>query len=130
MKKQILYIDGDIASYILVSEILSDYNVEITHCRNGLNAIKLFRLYPLFDLVITEMRLPRADGFTILNEIHQIKPDIPVIAQTASVWGNMEKQCLEAGFNEFIPKPIDIGYFVSVVKMCIHKKILKESGCV
>jgi hypothetical protein len=130
MKKQILYIDNDITSYILVSEILSEHNVEITHCRDGLNAIKLFRLYPLFDLVITEMRLPLADGFTILNEIRQIKPDVPIIAQTASVLDNMEKKCLKAGFNEFIFKPIDIDYFVSVVKICIHKKILKESGCV
>jgi len=81
-------------------------------------------------LVITETRLPHADGFTILNEIREIKPDIPIIAQTASVLDNMEKKCLEAGFNEIIFKPIDIGYFVSVVKMCIHKKILKESGYV
>lgn len=31
MKKQILYIDNDIASYILVSAILNDPNIEITH---------------------------------------------------------------------------------------------------
>ncbi|HAM97732.1 MAG TPA: hypothetical protein DCQ26_03905 [Marinilabiliales bacterium] len=117
MKRQILYIDNDITSFILVSEILSEHNVEITHCRNGENAIKLFKLYPLFDLVITETKLPHADGFTILNAIRQIKPDIPIIAQTASVLDNMEKKCLEAGFNEFIFKLIDIDYFVSVVIM-------------
>lgn len=62
MKKQILYIDNDIASYILVSQILNDCNIEITYCRDGLSAIKLFRLYPLFDLIITEIKLPRVSG--------------------------------------------------------------------
>ena len=75
----------------------------------------VFRKYPTFDLVITETRLPRASGFTILNEIRRIKLYIPIIAQTASVLDNMEKRCLEAGFNEFVVKPFDLSLFVSIV---------------
>jgi two-component system, cell cycle response regulator DivK len=115
MEKQILYIDSDMASYILISEILRNSNVKITHCKCGTSAILLFRKYPSFDLVITETRLPRASGFTVLNEIRRIKPDIPIIAQTASVLDNMEKRCLEAGFNEFVAKPFEIEYFVRMV---------------
>jgi CheY-like chemotaxis protein len=111
MKKQILYIDSDIASYILISAILYDPNVEITHCRDGLIAIKSFKQYPLFDLIITEIKVPVVNGFTILHEIRMFKPDIPIIAQTASVLDNMKERCLEAGFNEFVAKPIEITQF-------------------
>lgn len=115
MKKQILYIDSDVASYILVSAILNDPNIEITHCRDGLTAIKAFKQYPLFDLIITEIKVPIVNGFTILHEIRGIKPGISIIAQTASVLDNMKERCLEAGFNEFVAKPIKIDYFVRMV---------------
>lgn len=120
MKKQILYIDNDIASYILVSEILKDCNVKITHCKCGTSAILLFQKYPSFDLVITEIRLPKAGGFNVLNAIRSVKPNIPVIVQTASVLGNMKKRCLEAGFNEFVSKPFDLSQFVSMVNKYIQ----------
>jgi two-component system, cell cycle response regulator DivK len=120
MEKQILYIDSDMASYILISEILRNCNVKITHCKCGTSAILLFRKYPSFDLVITETRLPRASGFTVLNEIRRIKPDIPIIAQTASVLDNMEKRCLDAGFNEFVAKPFDLKEFIITTKKYIQ----------
>ncbi len=122
MDKQILYIDSDIASYILISEILRNCNVKITHCKCGTSAILLFKKYPSFDLIITEIRLPKANGFTVLNEIRRIKPDIPIIAQTASVLDNMEKRCLEAGFNEFVAKPFDLNEFTITTKKYIQKE--------
>ncbi|NJO91496.1 MAG: response regulator [Chloroflexia bacterium] len=85
MKKQILYIDSDMASYILISEILRNCNVKITHCKCGTSAILLFKKYPSFDLVITEIKLPKANGFAILKAIRRVNPNIPVFAQTASV---------------------------------------------
>lgn len=120
MKNQILYIDNDMASYILVSEILRNCNVKITHCKCGTSAILLFKKYPSFDLIITEIRLPKANGFTVLNEIRRIKQNIPIIAQTASVLDNMEKRCLEAGFNEFVAKPFDLKEFTITAKKYIQ----------
>ena len=122
MDKQILYIDSDIASYILISEILRNCNVKITHCKCGTSAILLFKKYPSFDLIITEIRLPKANGFTVLNEIRRIKQNIPIIAQTASVLDNMEKRCLEAGFNEFVAKPFDLKEFTITAKKYIQKE--------
>jgi CheY-like chemotaxis protein len=55
------------------------------------------------------------NGFTILNEIRRIKPGIPIIAQTASVLDMIKERCFEAGFNEFIGKPIDIETFKSIL---------------
>ena len=65
------------------------------------------------------IKLPKANGITILNEIRKTKPDVPIIAQTASVLDHMEKRCLEAGFNEFVAKPIDIFSFLSITESYI-----------
>jgi two-component system, cell cycle response regulator DivK len=127
MQKQILFIDRDISSYILVSEILLSFNVKITHCKCGTSATIIFKKYPDFDLVITEIKLPGLDGFKVLNEIRNINPNIPIIAQTASVCNNMEKRCLDAGFNEFVAKPININRFAAKVIKYISNNCLKVS---
>ena len=125
MNTKILYIDNDIASYILVSEILEGCNVEIIHTRCGLLAIQMFKLSPI-DLIITELILPNMDGFGILREVRKNDPQVPVIAQTANVVNNMKYTCLNAGFNEYIPKPIDLKYFTSILNKYIQNSNIME----
>ena len=125
MSTKILYIDNDIASYILVSEILGGCNVEIIHTRCGLLAIQMFKLFQI-DVIITELILPNMDGFGILREVRKTDPKVPVIAQTANVVNNMEYTCLNAGFNEFISKQIDLTNFTSIVNKYIQNSNIME----
>jgi CheY-like chemotaxis protein len=115
MNTKILYIDNDEASYFLVSELLEGCNAKIVHVRCGSRAIQIFNTNPLFDMVITELKLPEIDGFGVLSEIRKINPNIPIIAQTATVVNNTKFNCLNCGFNEYIQKPIDFREFVSTV---------------
>ena len=115
MNTKILYIDNDEASYFLVSELLEGCNVEIHHARCGLRAVQIFNANPSFNLVITELKLPEIDGFGVLHEIRKINPDIPIIAQTATVVNNTKYTCINCGFSEYIQKPIDFREFVSMV---------------
>ena len=114
-KKKILFVDPDTMSYRLVCFVLANYAIEIIHARCGLNAIRIFRENPFIDGVITELRVPGLDGFGILRAIRRVNPKIFVIAQTASVIGDTKQRCLEAGFDEFIAKPVDLGLFISMV---------------
>jgi two-component system, cell cycle response regulator DivK len=115
MNTRILYIDNDEASYFLVSELLEGFNVEIHHARCGLRAVQIFDANPSFNLVITELKLPEIDGFGVLREMRKINPKIPIIAQTATVVNNTKCICLNAGFNEYVQKPIDFREFISTV---------------
>lgn len=115
-KKRILFVDPDKASYLLVSQLLAEYGVEIIHSGCGLNAIRIFREDPSIDGIITELILPGLDGFGILREARKIRPGVPVIAQTTCVFNDVEQRCRKAGFDEYISKPIDLGLFVGMVK--------------
>ncbi len=115
MNTKILYIDNDEASYFLVSELLEGCNVEILHARCGLRAVQIFNANPSFNLIITELKLPEIDGFGVLREMRKINPKIPIIAQTATVVNNTKCICLNAGFNEYVQKPIDFREFISTV---------------
>ena len=129
MNTKILYIDNDEASYFLVSELLEDCNVEIQHSRCGLRAVQIFNTNPLFDMVITELKLPEIDGFGVLKEIRKINPSVPIVAQTATVVNNTKFTCLNSGFNEYIQKPIDFREFISIVMKYSPTKQDMEIEC-
>lgn len=123
-KKKILFVDPDITSYLLVTEILSEYGIETVSAKSGLEAIRLFRENPFIDCLITEIKVPGLDGFGILRATREMNPSIVAIAQTAYVHENMKQQCLIAGFNEYISKPLDLELFAKMVR----KYILQSSG--
>lgn len=114
-KATVLLIDNDLASYFLVMELLSEHGINVIHSRCGLQAISTFKETPSICVVLTELLLPNIDGFGVLKEIRSRKPDLPVIAQTANVMNNMKNNCLCAGFNEFIEKPINFDLFTKLV---------------
>jgi len=115
-KATVLLIDNDLASYYLVYEILGEYGINVIHARCGIEGITLFRQQPSIQLVITELLLPQINGFDVLNEIKRTNPNMQVITQTANVINNMKQTCLDAGFNEFIEKPINIQSFIFEVR--------------
>jgi CheY-like chemotaxis protein len=110
-KATVLLIDNDLASYFLVYEILSECSIEVVHAKCGIEGLKLFKKLPSVQLVITELLLPQLNGFDVLREIKSLNPKIRVITQTANVMNNMKQTCLEAGFDEFIEKPINLEGF-------------------
>lgn len=118
-KKNILYVDPVISSFHLVSTLFAEYNIEVIPVKNGEDAILRFREDPSINLVITEIKVPGLDGFGILAALREMNPFITVIAQTALVHENIEQKCIEAGFNEYISKPINLKLFEELVKKYI-----------
>ena len=65
-----------------------------------------------FDAILMDMRMPVMDGLTAAQEIRKLeRPDaqtIPIIALTANAFEEDVKQCLQAGMNAHLSKPVDI----------------------
>jgi CheY-like chemotaxis protein len=76
---------------------------------------------------LTELLLPNIDGFGVLKEIRRLNPYLPVVAQTANVMNNMKHTCLEAGFDDFIEKPINIELFTKEITKYLKKPYFEDS---
>ncbi|HWW62955.1 MAG TPA: response regulator, partial [Thermoanaerobaculia bacterium] len=59
------------------------------------------------DVVITDIAMPDRDGYELLRDIRASHDGLPVIALTAMAMAEDRERALEAGFTEFIAKPID-----------------------
>ena len=53
-----------------------------------------------------DLKMPVLDGIAAVKQIKQFNPNIPIIAQTAYIYKNERDTCLNAGFDDYIPKPI------------------------
>ncbi len=86
--------------------LLTRTEADLLYASDGREAIELITRNEV-DLVLMDMQLPLMNGYEATRRIREIKPDLPVIAQTANVMAEDRDECLEAGCNDYIPKPID-----------------------
>ena len=80
----ILIVEDDDVSYLLLSEILSSYPLKITRAFDGEEAIMYFSENKSnFDLVLMDIKLPKINGYDATQAIKGKFPSIPIIACTA-----------------------------------------------
>ncbi len=105
-KKTILVVDDVKESILLIKEILKPSGINIITATNGIEAIEKFNLNSKIDLILMDIQLPKLNGLATAKRI-RAKKDVPIIAQSAYLQQEYEKQCKALGCKEFIQKPIN-----------------------
>jgi two-component system sensor histidine kinase EvgS len=121
-KAKILIVEDVEENFEFLKEILQNPKTEIFHAHDGEEAVLSVKENAI-DLVLMDIKLPVKDGYTATKEIKNIKPELPVIAQTAYAMESDKVKALEAGFDDYISKPIEISKLFEV----INKHLLKEN---
>ena len=105
--KTILVVDDNIDVLTYMVEILSDCESKLITAESGEDAIEICNWAEKIDLVLMDIQMPGMDGFTACKEILKVRPDLPIIAQTAYAMAGDDKKCLRTGCSGYISKPID-----------------------
>lgn len=79
-----------------------------------------------YDVVVSDLVLPRLDGIALLYECHQIRPDTPVVL--ISGYGNLqlEQVAAQRGAYAFLHKPVDPDAFFSVVNRAVLRAKMRR----
>ncbi len=109
MIKNVLIVDDDQEMLLSVKEGLEKYDetFSVIIAGDGEIAVDKLRSHPV-SLVVTDLKMPRMNGFTLLAHIIEHYPDIPVIIITAYSTPEMEKQARSGGAVGYIEKPFMI----------------------
>ena len=115
--------------YILIAEdveinkeiiytILEDTCVNIDHAENGKIAVEMFTETPdKYDLILMDVQMPEMDGLEATRRIRKSScknaNEIPIIAMTANAFKEDMMECIAAGMNEHISKPINLNEFIN-----------------
>ena len=111
-KKLLLAEDIEINREILIS-LLEGTGIAIDCAQNGQEALDMIKASPdKYDLIFMDLQMPQMDGLEATLQIRalplQRKKRLPIIAMTANVFRSDVDECLAAGMDDHIGKPIDI----------------------
>ena len=97
------------------------YQVEVR--LNLVEALELFRANPdQFDLVITDMTMPKMTGDQLVREILRIRPDMPIIISTGFHEKIDQEKAKQVGIRQYIEKPINRSILAKVVREVLDER--------
>jgi CheY-like chemotaxis protein len=79
---QILVVDDETAIRTLVTTVLSRTGYDVVEANDGAEALQLLRSGLVVDALITDIRMPGADGWTVARAYREQFPDLPVLYVT------------------------------------------------
>lgn len=128
-KKKILIVDDEQVFLEQLREALqySSLGIEIDTANDGVEALEKLE-HTRHDIVITDIKMPRMDGYTLLKEIQKRYPSIYVVIITAfgSVSGAVE--AMKYGAYDFLEKPFNMNTLeLSLAKIIRQQEILREN---
>ena len=104
--KRFLLVEDEETNMEFLSIILGRTGAELVPALNGQMARSFINGPQHFDLVLLDVRLPDADGWELAREIREVRPGLPLIAQTAYAMSTDRQKSQEAGCDAYVSKPI------------------------
>lgn len=121
--RRILLVEDDVRNIFALSSVLEPLGAKIIVTRNGREALDFLARDADVDIVLMDLMMPEMDGLTATREIRKQPAlrDLPIIALTAKAMVDDRKNCLDAGANDYIAKPIDVAKLVSLCRVWMPK---------
>ncbi len=126
--KKILVAEDDNTNFEVLSHLLESTNAKIIRANNGKEAIDAVSFHKDIALIIMDLRMPLMNGLEATSLIKENYPELPVIAQTAFAMQGDRNMCLEAGCDDYIPKPINALDLFAKISQFIKPSFSKKTS--
>jgi|GEM_PF-1173281 len=122
--EEILVVDDEAAIRDLLVEVLVKNNYVVTAAENGQRALELFEgKSEGFDLVITDLGLPKLSGTELAKRIHKKRPNQCIIGSTGYIDPDEHTRLASYGFQYILQKPFQLKEVLQIVSGQIHSSL-------
>ena len=121
---KVLIVDDDTGTTFALSQLLADHGTRVLKAADGEKALRVLQQEPDVDLVLMDIMMPVMDGYEAIGKIRaqdKIR-NLPIIALTAKAMAEDRQRCLTAGANDYLPKPLDKGRLISMMRVWLYRK--------
>ena len=118
-KPHILLIDDEVIALSNLSHVLEREGYTVTACEDGESGLAAMQS-TLFDLVLTDLRMPGIDGMDVLRHIRETTPEVPVIMITGHATLDSAVEAMKAGAHHYIAKPFRLDEAREVVRSALE----------
>jgi PAS domain S-box-containing protein len=119
--KTVLVVDDIDANRFYLQYILQEMGSKVLLAEDGQIALDLIKKTKSIDLILMDLNMPVMDGYESTKLIKKIRPDIPVIAQSAYAMPEHMGKAKKSGCDAFVQKPINVKELVNTMKECLMK---------
>jgi two-component system, sensor histidine kinase len=110
LKGRVLSVEDNEVNQMIASAMLTNLGLTVVNARNGVHAIELYGANE-FDLVLMDCEMPGMDGYEASRRIRALeaqtsRPRTPIIAVTAHALTGDREECLKAGMDDYLSKPV------------------------
>ena len=121
---KVLIVDDDAVNRTVAKRYLQQMGCQTVEVDNGKDAIKKFNNNK-FQLIIMDLQMPKMDGFEASRRIRKLELEqeldpTPILALSASVLGEVEEQCYQAGMDDYVGKPFQREILIGKINRLVN----------
>jgi len=115
--EKILFVDDEASLVKMAKQWLEIQGYQVEAKNDPVEALELFRSRPdMFDLIITDMTMPKMTGDKLAKEILNIRPDMPIILCSGFSEKIDAEKAMELGIRKYVEKPLNMSDFVVAIR--------------
>ncbi|MGE5789778.1 MAG: sigma-54-dependent transcriptional regulator, partial [Syntrophaceae bacterium] len=119
--ERILVVDDDRGMQDVLDIMLSRAGYQVATADDGAAALEIIRKKK-FDLVITDLKMPRVDGIELLKGVKETAPETAVILLTAFASGETALAAMREGAYDYVEKNFNVDDMLAIVRDAIDRK--------
>jgi len=115
---RVLVAEDNVVNQKVAVRMLEKLGFRVDVAANGREAITMFRMLP-YDLIFMDCQMPEMDGYIATEEIRRLETlgqHVGIIAMTAEAMVGVREQCLAAGMDDYIAKPVKMESLLEAVR--------------
>ena len=130
--RRILVTEDNLVNQTVVRRMLAKGGFDVDVAGNGEEALEKIRSGRHYDLVFMDCQMPRMDGYEAARKIREFERasgnggHIPIVALTANAMRDDRAKCLEAGMDDYVPKPVKKEDLFSMVRRHLGQRSQDE----
>ena len=124
---RILVVDNEKSMREMLTIALEKEGYDVETARNGEVAVELVEK-DTFDVVITDINMPRSNGIDVLDAVNRVRPGTPVIMMTGYASPETAVETMKKGAYDYITKPFNMEDFKLIIRNASEKKQLTEEN--
>ncbi|MEA3498571.1 MAG: response regulator, partial [Campylobacterota bacterium] len=132
-KINVLYVEDEEEVRTLTSNVLKKFVNSVVLASHGKEGLEVFEkhngeksLLDPFDLVITDINMPKMDGLEMIEEIYKIDYTIPTIVTTAHNDADFLKHAINLRVRGYVSKPLNLHDLVETIQLVVESTFLRN----
>lgn len=123
---KVLVVDDNAVNLKVAQGLIRTFGIQVDTCSSGRECLDILKETKDYDIIFLDHMMPELDGIDTLNLIRadssEYMQKVPLVALTANVVSGVRDMFISEGFNDYVPKPIDMVWLNGILRKYLPKE--------